>query len=206
MYRHRHPTVALCLVLAACGQPAGDSDTTDAPPEASTPAATAPAAAPTTPEGKITSATSAAPSEISAQAAVMDMDASGKMTELRAGTNGWMCVPDGSVTPGVDPMCADKGAQEWLTAYFGQKAPPATAMGIAYMLAGGSDASNTDPYAQQPAPGDEWIASGPHIMVLPPDPALLSAFPTDPKNGGPYVMWQGTPYAHLMVPVGHEPH
>ena len=24
----------------------------------------------------------------------------------------------------------------------------------------------------------------------------------DPDNGGPYVMWKGTPYAHLMVPVG----
>ena len=31
---------------------------------------------------------------------------------------------------------------------------------------------------------------------------LLEAFPTDPDNGGPYVMWKGTPYAHLMVPIG----
>jgi len=30
---------------------------------------------------------------------------------------------------------------------------------------------------------------------------LLDAFSTDPKNGGPWVMWKGTPYAHLMVPV-----
>ncbi len=27
-------------------------------------------------------------------------------------------------------------------------------------------------------------------------------FSTDPHNGGPYVMWKGTPYAHLMVPIG----
>jgi len=25
--------------------------------------------------------------------------------------------------------------------------------------------------------------------------------PTDPKSGGPWVMWKGTPYAHVMVPV-----
>ena len=24
---------------------------------------------------------------------------------------------------------------------------------------------------------------------------------TDPKNGGPWVMWKGTPYAHIMAPV-----
>ena len=25
--------------------------------------------------------------------------------------------------------------------------------------------------------------------------------PTDPHSGGPWVMWRGTPYAHLMVPT-----
>jgi hypothetical protein len=50
-----------------------------------------------------------------------------------------------------------------------------------------------------------WIAEGPHIMVLLPDPAQLDALPTDPNPGGPYVMWKGTPYAHIMVPVGERP-
>ena len=38
-------------------------------------------------------------------------------------------------------------------------------------------------------------------MVLYADPKALDAYPTDPKSGGPWVMWKGTPYAHLMVPV-----
>jgi hypothetical protein len=38
-------------------------------------------------------------------------------------------------------------------------------------------------------------------MVLFPDPKILDSYPTDPKMGGPSVMWKGTPYAHLMVPV-----
>ncbi len=38
-------------------------------------------------------------------------------------------------------------------------------------------------------------------MILVPDPALLDGISTDPWNGGPYVMWKGTPYAHIMVPV-----
>ena len=27
----------------------------------------------------------------------------------------------------------------------------------------------------------------------------------DPNNGGAYVMWKGTPYAHIMVPVAKRP-
>jgi hypothetical protein len=38
-------------------------------------------------------------------------------------------------------------------------------------------------------------------MVITPDAAALSALPTDPAGGGPWVMWPGTPYAHIMVPV-----
>ena len=36
---------------------------------------------------------------------------------------------------------------------------------------------------------------------------MRRTFPTaaaatlDPENGGPYVMWKGTPYAHIMVPT-----
>lgn len=41
----------------------------------------------------------------------------------------------------------------------------------------------------------------PHMMVIVPDPSMLGAFSTDPESGEPYVMWKGTPYSHLMVPV-----
>ena len=43
-------------------------------------------------------------------------------------------------------------------------------------------------------------------MVLVPDTAQLEGLLwADPHNGGPYVMWKGTPYAHIMVPVGDRP-
>jgi hypothetical protein len=69
------------------------------------------------------------------------------------------------------------------------------------MLRGDKGASNTDPYATGPTSSNEWVVSPPHIMVLYTDPKMLDVYPTDPKNGGPWVMWKGTPYAHLMVPV-----
>jgi hypothetical protein len=189
------------VFISACGAP---EPAADAP--ADTPAAAAaPASAPTTPEAKVASAMSAGPPEIAQQATIMDMDAAGAMTELRAGTNGWMCMPDIGTTPGTDPICVDQAWQQWFGAYLAKTPPQLSGVGIAYMLQGGSDASNTDPFATQPAAGADWIDSGPHVMVVPPNTAMLDAFGTDFNTGGPWVMWKGTPYAHLMVPVADRP-
>jgi hypothetical protein len=193
--------VVFALLTTACAPDAADEGA--APEGAVTPEAPRLAPAPDlgTPEGKIASATSAAPPEISSQASVMEMDANGNMVELRPGTNGWLCMPDIATTPGTDPMCADGVWQQWFGAYFAKTTPQISGVGIAYMLQGGSDASNTDPFATAPAQGQDWVDSGAHVMVIPPDVAMLDSFPTDPLAGGPFVMWKGTPYAHLMVPV-----
>ena len=77
-------------------------------------------------------------------------------------------------------------------------------LSVSYMLAGEGDAigvSNTDPFAPKPTNDNDWVKEGPHLMILAPT-ELLEGYPADPENGGPYVMWKGTPYAHLMVPVG----
>ena len=98
-------------------------------------------------------------------------------------------------------MCLDG---EWLgfaQAWMGKTEPSVGAVGIGYMLQGDHGVSNIDPYATSPTPDNQWVQSGPHLMVITPDPAQLSALPTDPANGGPWVMWPGTPYAHVMVPV-----
>jgi hypothetical protein len=76
--------------------------------------------------------------------------------------------------------------------------------GVAYMLAGGSDASNLDPYAEKPAAGDKWVSTGPHVMILSAQAAKASGFPAGekaPDTSKPYVMFAGTPYAHIMMPV-----
>ena len=73
------------------------------------------------------------------------------------------------------------------------------------MLRGDRGASNTDPFATGPTADNHWVKTGPHIMVLVPNTAQLDAFPTDPTNGGPWVMWKGTKYAHLMVPTAAMP-
>lgn len=69
------------------------------------------------------------------------------MRTLRKGTNAFTCMPDNPETPGPDAMCWDKNAGDWIDAYLNHKALPAGRVGFMYVLAGGTDASNTDPYA-----------------------------------------------------------
>lgn len=156
-----------------------------------------------TAEQKIQNAMSAAPAALAKGATILDWPAKegDKLARLREGSNGWTCLPDNPGTPGNDPMCLDKQWLNWLEAYMSKTEPKITTVGLAYMLQGGTDASNTDPYAKAPAAGEEWMMAPPHIMVLMPgklDPALHSA---DHSTGSPWLMWGGTPYEHLMVPV-----
>ncbi len=184
----------LPMLAIACADPA---------PPAAEMAADALAPAATDP---ISIAMSAAPSAVSSGARIMQFDSTGALQELRAGTNGWMCLPDDDPNaPGNAPMCVDPAWQQWLEAYMAQQPPQISGVGISYMLQGGPFASNTDPFATAPPAGTDWQYDGPHLMVIVPDPSQLDTYPTDPKNGGPYVMWKGTPYAHLMVPAGAAP-
>ena len=100
----------------------------------------------------IASAISAAPRAISQDATVVVMEGD-KMRTLRQGKGDYTCVPDDPATPGKDPMCLDKNAMEWLQALMEHKDAPKGKLGLVYMLQGGSDASNTDPFATSPPAG-----------------------------------------------------
>jgi len=142
-------------------------------------------------------ALSAAWSGMAENATVVDWEGN----VLREGSNGYTCFPTPPTLVGTAPMCMDSEWMEWADAWSNKKDYAADALGISYMLAGDGGASNVDPYAEGPTDDNEWIREGAHLMILAPA-AMLEAYPTDPENGGPYVMWKGTPYAHLMVPIG----
>jgi len=151
----------------------------------------------------IASAMQAAPAKVAKDATIVAMDASHQMRTLRKGSNGFTCMPDNPETPGPDPMCMDANAMLWVNAWMEHKNPPAGKVGFMYMLAGGTDASNTDPYATNPTATNHWVKTGPHIMILNADAAFYDSYPKspDPDTTQPYVMWAGTPYQHLMAPV-----
>jgi hypothetical protein len=150
----------------------------------------------------VASAESAAPAALAHDAAVVTVEADGKMNQVRAGKNGWTCMPDAPDTPGPDPMCFDGNAGKWADAWVHHKSPPDSTPGVIYMLEGGTDASNTDPYATKPTADNDWVKTGPHVMIVG-SKAMLAGYPegAKPDTSAPYVMWAGTPYAHLMVPV-----
>ena len=172
------------------------------PPSEPAAKAAAAKAAPTDAE-LIASAESAAPANVAKNATVVTMEADGKMRTVRKGTNNFTCMPDNPATPGPDPMCMDPAAMDWVHAYVSHATPPAGKIGFMYMLAGGTDASNTDPYAAKPTATNHWVQTGPHVMIVGADPSLYDLYPksADPDTSVPYVMWAGTPYQHLMAPV-----
>lgn len=146
----------------------------------------------------IESAMSAGPSSISADATIMDWE----MNVLREGTNGWTCLPDRPDTEGADPWCISGPWMGFLHAYMTQTEPEYDEIGIAYMLVGDAPVSNSDPYATEPTGPEDWVTGlGAHLMLLVPDQSMLEGLPTDHRNGGPWVMWPDTPYAHVMIPV-----
>ena len=98
-------------------------------------------------------------------------------------------------------MCLDAEFQKWAGAWMTKKSPKLTGVGVAYMLQGDRGASVADPFAKSAADVKDWVVAGPHIMVTTPNTASLAALPGVPTGGIPWVMWKGTPYAHIMVTV-----
>ena len=151
----------------------------------------------------IASALSAAPPSVSKDATIMAVGPDGKLRTLREGQGAFTCVPDDPSTPGNDPMCLDRHAMEWFKALLAHEKPPEGLVWLAYMLKGGSDASNNDPFASEPPTGKKWVQTRPHVMIGGPGIVkMLDSYPaTADDTRKPYVMFGGTPYEHLMVPV-----
>ena len=151
----------------------------------------------------IDNASSAAPAAVGREAAVVTVGEKGEMSVLREGTNKFTCIPDNPNSPGNDPMCLDENGMEWAKAWISGTEPPAGKIGFGYMLQSGSDASNTDPAATEPAAGANWVTTGPHVMIFNAG-TTMQGYPDPgeaPDTSQPYVMWADTPYAHLMIPV-----
>jgi CubicO group peptidase (beta-lactamase class C family) len=202
-------TLLICLaaLLTAC-RPIQRELSAEQPPIAQGQHDTAHAAAATVaptdpPELQIANAMAAAPHVVAEDATVIGFptEEGGDMVVLRQGTNGWTCLVDWPTSPGSDPSCNDPVFSAWNDAYFAGAEPVVTAPGLGFMLAGGSDPSNTDPMAMAPAAGEEWIATPPHVMIIVPSDLDSNLITTDHHSGYPYIMWEGTPYEHVMMPL-----
>ena len=176
----------------------------------------------TSAEWKIWALSTAAPSFIAAKCTVIDSD--GK-TVLREGTNGWTAMagnPRGMSDPEngwkdpheAMPMVTDAQGMKWAMAYMAGTKPELDHDGWMYMLHGDMGEDNSvgmrmsvngegeiDIKTKETAAEGQWIESGPHIMLMPKDPSSLKGLTTDFNSGGPYIMFEGTGYDHVMIPL-----
>ena len=155
---------------------------------------------------KIQRAIRAAPNQISNEATIRDTDwtATSLGTVLRQGFNGWTCYPGVPLIPGdKHPMCNDEVWMAWLAALFiGDYPVPPETIGYSYMLLGDALVNNSyPPGAPNPDNEGEFDQEGPHLMMLFPNTDDIADLPRSPHVGGPYVMWDGTPLVHVMVPL-----
>ena len=148
---------------------------------------------------RIKLALSAGPASVTEGATIMEWES---RKVLRQGSNGYTCFP---TLPGGQPypMCVDEQWLKWLEALVsGEKPPVPSKVAIGYWLQGAPPMSNENPFATPEETAKHVIAPGePHIAILFPDPDVLKGLPTQPEQGGPWVMFNNTPYVHLMVPA-----
>lgn len=139
---------------------------------------------------------SAGPADVATSARIIDTDAQGNTIVLREGTNGFTCMPGNPKVIGDPAMCADGPSMQWAADFKAKKPKPTnTVPGITYMLAGATQRSDSDPYdTTSPA-----ITVGPHWMIMWPFDPKTTGLPTTHKSTGAYIMWAGSPYAHMHI-------
>jgi hypothetical protein len=148
---------------------------------------------------KIARAMSAGPTDVAKAARIVDTEAQGETVILREGNNGFTCMPGNLSVVGEPPMCVDAAAMQWYDDAKAHKPQPTnTVPGITYMLAGATQRSDSDPNDTTSMP----IEVGPHWMIMWPFDPKTTGLPTTHKPTGAYIMWAGSPYAHLHI-MGH---
>jgi hypothetical protein len=165
------PLLAL-VGVAGAQQPAGDTDTDYA-----------------------ARAMTAAPPEVAHNATIVRL-MNGAVQTLKKGDNEYTCMVGNE-----GPMCMGQIAMEWVHAWQNRTLPP-NALGFIYMLDGDTGMSTTDPWATKSAPGNHWVKTGPHVMMVG-LPVKRMTFPRtpDPDLTKPHVVWSGTPYEHVVLPL-----
>lgn len=147
----------------------------------------------------VKAAEAGAPEWISAQAAIARLEPSGATAIVRPGSNGFTCtlMPDESHSP----ACGNAQGFKWLVAAKALKpAPPAGGTGVVYMAKGSTHFETPDgEIVMAPTAQTKSVREPPHWMLLIPLDAAATGIPTRPNAGGAYIMYAGTPYAHLMI-------
>jgi hypothetical protein len=148
---------------------------------------------------KIASALGAGPKFVTANASVLDYPTSpgGEFRVLRAGTNGWTCLPGLPGGAHDEPGCFDHIFLQFIKDSLAGRTPNVQSVGISYMY-GGKWVPNK---SHAMGSGNEFRV-GPHIMIIGLDQKMLQTLNQDGSNGQPYVNnLPGHTELFLVIPI-----
>ncbi len=146
-------------------------------------------------------AMSAAPPSISKDAAIMILDKDIKYRKVRAGSNGFTWYSDLDKIDIAVPTCMDAAAVQWWNDFVQQR-PKSTnkAPRIAYMAKGALRWEKDGKiFMDWHEPGTKRVKDPPHWLILWPFDSNSTKLPTYPDKFGTYIMYDGSPYSHLMI-------
>ena len=141
-------------------------------------------------QAQIARAIAAGPRQVTDSARIESSDAQGKRIVLREGNNGFTCLPGNPKVVGRPASCSNQAAQQWsadLAA--GKPAPTNTVAGFIYMQSGATERSASG----------ATVNVGPQWMIIWPFDPKASGLSATKKDTGAYIVWPGTPYAHLHI-------
>jgi hypothetical protein len=146
---------------------------------------------------------SAAPDRISKKATIMVPDKNGELVVIKKGTNGFTCVPDIDGQEVPSPMCADEATMRFfLDMWSGKVSPTNKTAGVAYMAQGGWHWEKDGAVImsmEKNEPGAKRVREPAHWMLIYPFSSEKTFLPDVPTIFGTWVMFDNTPFAHLMV-------
>jgi hypothetical protein len=154
---------------------------------------------PVTDAEKIASAMQAGPKFVTQNATVLDWPSSpgGEFRVLRAGTNGWTCLPGRPGAAHEEPGCFDQVFLQFMKDSMAGHTPNVQSVGISYMY-GGFWVPNK---SHAMGSGNEFHV-GPHIMIIGLDQKILQTLNHDGSNGKPYVNHlPGHSELYLVIPI-----
>jgi len=147
---------------------------------------------------KIASALEAGPQFVTQNATVLDYPTSptGGFRVLRAGNNGWTCLPGFPEGPHDEPGCFDEVFLQFLKDSMAGRKPNVQSVGISYMY-GGKWIPNE---SHAMGSGNEFHV-GPHIMIVGLDQKVMQTLNQDGSNGEPYVNHLPGPHSELFLVI-----
>ncbi len=148
---------------------------------------------------KIASAMRAGPKFVTQNATVLDWPSSpgGEFRGLRAGTNGWTCLPGRPEAAHDEPGCFDQVFLQFIKDSTAGRSPNVQSVGISYMYGG-----FWVPNKSHAVGSDNEFHVGPHIMIIGLDQKIMQTLNHDGSNGEPYVNHlAGRSELFLVVPI-----